>query len=155
MPSLPVLTDAIRRLFKESSVLEQVVTIHSGMAAEWAGLVSSHAKPLEIEAHEIHRDMGQNVRLSLALALSTIQVTVRLRSVKFQKGRNECVARACMELEGSILLSHAPVLAAATTQKTFEPTDLTSTYSVCPRMVFGGIGHRTQAFRSRVRCSTH
>ncbi|GFX15249.1 hypothetical protein TNCV_2709541 [Trichonephila clavipes] len=37
--------------------------------------------------------------------------------------------------------------------KTFGPTDLTSTYSVCTRRVFGGIGHRTQAFRSGVRCS--
>ncbi|GFT47109.1 hypothetical protein TNCV_3747581 [Trichonephila clavipes] len=35
----------------------------------------------------------------------------------------------------------------------FGPTDLTSTYSVSTRMVFGGIGHRTQAFRSGVRCS--
>ncbi|GFW06003.1 hypothetical protein TNCV_4477971 [Trichonephila clavipes] len=31
--------------------------------------------------------------------------------------------------------------------KTFGPTDLTSTYSVCTRRVIGGIGHRTQAFR--------
>ncbi|GFU76907.1 hypothetical protein TNCV_4520631 [Trichonephila clavipes] len=31
--------------------------------------------------------------------------------------------------------------------KIFGPTDLTSTYSVCTRRVFGGIGHRTQAFR--------
>ncbi|GFU59832.1 hypothetical protein TNCV_2987881 [Trichonephila clavipes] len=36
--------------------------------------------------------------------------------------------------------------------KTFGPTDLTSTYSVCTR-VFGGIRHRTQAFRSGVRYS--
>ncbi|GFW51762.1 hypothetical protein TNCV_1186941 [Trichonephila clavipes] len=39
--------------------------------------------------------------------------------------------------------------------KTFGPTDLTSTYSLCTRRVFGGIGHRTQAFRSGVRCSKH
>ncbi|GFW75764.1 hypothetical protein TNCV_4429471 [Trichonephila clavipes] len=32
---------------------------------------------------EIHRGNGLEVRLSLALALSTIQVTVRLSSVKF------------------------------------------------------------------------
>ncbi|GFW27525.1 hypothetical protein TNCV_163651 [Trichonephila clavipes] len=37
----------------------------------------------------------------------------------------------------------------------FGPTDLTSTYSVCTRRVFGGIGHRTQGFRSGVRCSNH
>ncbi|GFV32321.1 hypothetical protein TNCV_1676071 [Trichonephila clavipes] len=39
--------------------------------------------------------------------------------------------------------------------KTFGPTDLTSTYSMCTRRVFGGIGHRTQAFRSGIRCSNH
>ncbi|GFT37623.1 hypothetical protein TNCV_67031 [Trichonephila clavipes] len=38
--------------------------------------------------------------------------------------------------------------------KTFEPT-VTSMYSVCIWRVFGGIGHRTQAFRSGVRCSNH
>ncbi|GFV10513.1 hypothetical protein TNCV_3484301, partial [Trichonephila clavipes] len=37
----------------------------------------------------------------------------------------------------------------------YGPTDLTSTSSVCTRRVFGGIGHRTQAFRSGVRCSNH
>ncbi|GFU87409.1 hypothetical protein TNCV_2716941 [Trichonephila clavipes] len=41
------------------------------------------------------------------------------------------------------------------THKTFGPTDLTSVYSVCTRRVFGGIGHRTQAFRSGIRCSNH
>ncbi|GFU22412.1 hypothetical protein TNCV_1934441 [Trichonephila clavipes] len=35
----------------------------------------------QIEAHEIHRCMGLEVRLSLAL--STIQVTVRFSSAKF------------------------------------------------------------------------
>ncbi|GFX67508.1 hypothetical protein TNCV_3463971 [Trichonephila clavipes] len=37
----------------------------------------------------------------------------------------------------------------------FGPSELTSTYSVCTRKVFSGIGHRTQAFRSVVRCSNH
>ncbi|GFW75133.1 hypothetical protein TNCV_448381 [Trichonephila clavipes] len=36
--------------------------------------------------------------------------------------------------------------------KTFGPTDLTSTFSMCTR---GGIGHRTQAFRSGIRWSNH
>ncbi|GFX54783.1 hypothetical protein TNCV_2556691 [Trichonephila clavipes] len=31
--------------------------------------------------------------------------------------------------------------------------DLTSTYSICVRKVFGGIQHRTKALRSGVRCS--
>ncbi|GFU61629.1 hypothetical protein TNCV_2864281 [Trichonephila clavipes] len=39
--------------------------------------------------------------------------------------------------------------------KTFGPTDLTSTNSVCTRRIFGDIGHRTQAFCSGVRCSNH
>ncbi|GFV72810.1 uncharacterized protein TNCV_2714021 [Trichonephila clavipes] len=32
-----------------------------------------------------------------------------------------------------------PMVSAVTAHKTFEPTDLTSTYSVCTRRVFGGI----------------
>ncbi|GFW99851.1 uncharacterized protein TNCV_3420801 [Trichonephila clavipes] len=47
--------------------------------------------------------------------------------------------------EGNILQSPAPVVSAATAHKTFGPTDLTRTYSVCTRRVLGGIGHRTQA----------
>ncbi|GFU48879.1 short stature homeobox protein [Trichonephila clavipes] len=39
--------------------------------------------------------------------------------------------------------------------QTFGLTDLTRTYPVCTRRVFGGIGHRTQAFHSGVRCSNH
>ncbi|GFW78182.1 hypothetical protein TNCV_136511 [Trichonephila clavipes] len=40
----------------------------------------------QIEAHEIHRVKGLEVRLSFASALSTIQVTVRICSVKFLEG---------------------------------------------------------------------
>ncbi|GFV57355.1 uncharacterized protein TNCV_3285831 [Trichonephila clavipes] len=50
--------------------------------------------------------------------------------------------------EGNILQPPAPMVSAAATHKTFGPADLTNTYSVCTRRVFGGIGHRTQAFRS-------
>ncbi|GFT12522.1 hypothetical protein TNCV_5093291 [Trichonephila clavipes] len=49
----------------------------------------------------------------------------------------------------------ALVVSAATAHKTFGPTDLTSMYSVGTRKVFGGIEHRTQAFRSGVRCPNH
>ncbi|GFX05494.1 uncharacterized protein TNCV_1008161 [Trichonephila clavipes] len=52
--------------------------------------------------------------------------------------------------KGNILQPPAPVVPAANTHKTFGPTDLTSTYSVYTRRVFGGVGHRTQAFRSEV-----
>ncbi|GFY01770.1 uncharacterized protein TNCV_1467621 [Trichonephila clavipes] len=55
--------------------------------------------------------------------------------------------------EKIIFQSPALVISAATVHKTFGPTDLTSMYSVCTRRVFGDIGHRTQAFRSGVRCS--
>ncbi|GFV12724.1 hypothetical protein TNCV_1366941 [Trichonephila clavipes] len=58
-------------------------------------------------------------------------------------------------VEGNILQSPALVVSAATAHKTFGPTDLRSTYSVCTRRVFGGIRHRTQAFRSGIRCSNH
>ncbi|GFW17174.1 uncharacterized protein TNCV_2762971 [Trichonephila clavipes] len=57
--------------------------------------------------------------------------------------------------EGNILQPPALVVSATVAHKTFRPTDLTSTYSVCTRRVFGGIEHRTQAFRSGVRCSNH
>ncbi|GFX19109.1 hypothetical protein TNCV_3012531 [Trichonephila clavipes] len=57
--------------------------------------------------------------------------------------------------EGIILQSPATMVSAATTHKFFEPLDLMSTYSVCTRKVFGGIGHQTQVFRSGVRCSNH
>ncbi|GFW27668.1 uncharacterized protein TNCV_765501 [Trichonephila clavipes] len=43
--------------------------------------------------------------------------------------------------EGNILQSPALVISAATTHKTFGPTDLTSTYSVFTQKVFGGFGH--------------
>ncbi|GFV58828.1 transposable element Tcb2 transposase [Trichonephila clavipes] len=55
--------------------------------------------------------------------------------------------------KGKILQPPALVVSAATTHKTFGPTDLTNTYSVCTRRVFGGIGNRTQAFQSGVRSS--
>ncbi|GFS79801.1 hypothetical protein TNCV_749951 [Trichonephila clavipes] len=47
-PSLPVPTDdVINRVFIESSALEQVVAILSGISTEWESLVSSHAKPVK------------------------------------------------------------------------------------------------------------
>ncbi|GFX50709.1 hypothetical protein TNCV_2722951 [Trichonephila clavipes] len=52
--------------------------------------------------------------------------------------------------EGNILQSPALLVSAETAHKTFGPTDLTSTYSVCTRRVFGDVRHRTQAFRSGV-----
>ncbi|GFY27882.1 uncharacterized protein TNCV_243471 [Trichonephila clavipes] len=57
--------------------------------------------------------------------------------------------------EGNILQLPALMVSDATAHKTFGPTDLSSTYSGCTRRVFGGIGHRTQAFRSGVQCSNH
>ncbi|GFY10503.1 hypothetical protein TNCV_2565311 [Trichonephila clavipes] len=62
----------------------------------------------QVEAHEIHRGKRLEVRLSLALALSSKQVKV------------PCTCD--------------------TARKTFGPTDLTSTYSVCTRRVFGSTG---------------
>ncbi|GFW63249.1 hypothetical protein TNCV_3476651 [Trichonephila clavipes] len=53
--------------------------------------------------------------------------------------------------EGNIFQSPALVIQPTS----FGPTDLTSKFSVCTPRVFGGIGHRTQAFRSGVRCSNH
>ncbi|GFV91964.1 uncharacterized protein TNCV_1894001 [Trichonephila clavipes] len=45
--------------------------------------------------------------------------------------------------EGNIIQSPALVVLAATAHKTFGPTGLTNTYSVCTRRVFGSIGHQT------------
>ncbi|GFW12845.1 transposable element Tcb2 transposase [Trichonephila clavipes] len=50
--------------------------------------------------------------------------------------------------EGNILQPPALVVSAAIAQKTFGPTDLASTYSVCTRRIFVGIGHLTQTSRS-------
>ncbi|GFW37733.1 hypothetical protein TNCV_4629381 [Trichonephila clavipes] len=55
--------------------------------------------------------------------------------------------------KGNVLQS--PALVCDSAYKIFEPTDLTSTYSVCTRRVFGGNGHRTQTFRSGAQCSNH
>ncbi|GFU68124.1 hypothetical protein TNCV_247881 [Trichonephila clavipes] len=57
--------------------------------------------------------------------------------------------------EGNIIQPPALVVSAATTKMSFGPSDLTSTYSVYTRRVFGGIEDRTQAFSSGVRCSDH
>ncbi|GFS74811.1 uncharacterized protein TNCV_1395131 [Trichonephila clavipes] len=47
--------------------------------------------------------------------------------------------------EGNILQPPALVVSAATAHKTFGPTDLMSTYSVCTRRVFGGTGIEPRA----------
>ncbi|GFX62992.1 hypothetical protein TNCV_1100851 [Trichonephila clavipes] len=69
MPSLPVPTDdIISRVFIESSALEQVVIILSGIASESAGLLSSHAKRGEVPRDRAHS--GQSFPwLSKALGL--------------------------------------------------------------------------------------
>ncbi|GFY17810.1 hypothetical protein TNCV_1075451 [Trichonephila clavipes] len=48
-----------------------------------------------------------------------------------------------MRKEGNILQLSVPLVSTATTHKTFESTDLTSTYSVCIWRVIGGIEYRT------------
>ncbi|GFV85732.1 hypothetical protein TNCV_2003522 [Trichonephila clavipes] len=95
-----------------------------------------------IEAHEIHRGKGLEVRLSLAL--STIQVTVRISSAKFPEETIDGdttylhLHNLGVELNGREIF-FSPCTRDST-HKTFGPTDLTSTYSVCTRRVFGGIG---------------
>ncbi|GFW13812.1 hypothetical protein TNCV_1670281 [Trichonephila clavipes] len=112
------------------------------------------------EAHEIHCGKGLEVRLSLALALNTIQKTVRISSAKFPKRTIDGdttylhLPNFAMGLEVRETFS-SPPCTRDSAHKTFGPTDLTSTYSVCSRRVNGGIGHRTQAYWSGVRCSNH
>ncbi|GFS78736.1 uncharacterized protein TNCV_3149021 [Trichonephila clavipes] len=43
----------VSRVLIESSALEQVVAIHSDMATEWSGLVSSQAKPVDVYCQEV------------------------------------------------------------------------------------------------------
>ncbi|GFT39294.1 uncharacterized protein TNCV_2422131 [Trichonephila clavipes] len=93
------------------------------------------------------------------LLFSTIKVTARISSVKFPEGMVDGdtiylhLHNIDMELMGREIFSSPCTRDSA--HKTFGPTDLTSTYSVCTRRVFGGIGHRTHVFRSGVRCSNH
>ncbi|GFT60906.1 hypothetical protein TNCV_3616251 [Trichonephila clavipes] len=89
-----------------------------------------------------------------------MQVTVRISSAKFPEGTIDGdttylhLHNLGKELKGMEIYS--PVSCTRdTVHKTFGPTDLTITYAVCTRRVFGGIRHRTQAFRSGVRCSNH
>ncbi|GFW52855.1 uncharacterized protein TNCV_2394341 [Trichonephila clavipes] len=102
----------------------------------------------QIEAHEIHRGKGLDVHLSLALASSTIHIATPPRSPSppFRHGTGG---------EENILQPPALLISAATIHRTFEPTNLTSTYFLRARRVFGCIGYRTQSFRSGVRCSNH
>ncbi|GFW96848.1 hypothetical protein TNCV_2159841 [Trichonephila clavipes] len=95
------------------------------------------------KVHEIHRGKGLEVCLSLALA--TIQVTVRIDSAKFPKWTIDGdttylhLHNFDMELKGG---KYSPVpYTRDSAHKIFGPTDLTSTYSVCTRRVFGSIGH--------------
>ncbi|GFY17706.1 uncharacterized protein TNCV_1074411 [Trichonephila clavipes] len=50
--------------------------------------------------------------------------------------------------KGNILQPLAHTVSAATTHNTFRPTDLTSTYCVCTRRVFGGIEPRPSGLES-------
>ncbi|GFX89611.1 hypothetical protein TNCV_73041 [Trichonephila clavipes] len=65
----------------------------------------------QIEAHEIHRGKGLEIRLSLALAMSTIQVTVRISSAKLSKGTTDSgttylhLRNLGMELKGREIFS--------------------------------------------------
>ncbi|GFX13182.1 hypothetical protein TNCV_2989461 [Trichonephila clavipes] len=86
------------------------------------------------EAHKIHRGKGQEA--------------------KFHEGTidGDTNPQFCHGTGGK----HSPVPCTRdSAHKTFGPTDLTSTSSVCTQRLFGSIGHRAQAFRSGVRCSNH
>ncbi|GFX60640.1 hypothetical protein TNCV_4916901 [Trichonephila clavipes] len=57
--------------------------------------------------------------------------------------------------EGNILQPPAPMVSAAITHKTVRPTDLTSTYSVCTRRMFGGIEPRSSDLESEGLSTAH
>ncbi|GFT52899.1 hypothetical protein TNCV_1460071 [Trichonephila clavipes] len=82
------------------------------------------------EIHEIHRGKGLEVRLSWAKALSTIEVTVRISSVKFPEetidGDTTSTILPCDWRRGK----YSPVPRTRNSaNKTFGPSDLTSPYS--------------------------
>ncbi|GFU58603.1 uncharacterized protein TNCV_4558861 [Trichonephila clavipes] len=53
-PSLPIPTkEVVRCVLIESSALDQVVILHSGLAVEWAALFSSQAKPVEVNIQKV------------------------------------------------------------------------------------------------------
>ncbi|GFU25844.1 hypothetical protein TNCV_5103881 [Trichonephila clavipes] len=138
----------------KTAVLDKVLDVFYPFKVKISGL-SIHG---QIDALKIHRGKELEVPLSLALALSTIQVTVRISSVKFSEGTIHGdttylhLHDLVMELKEE---KYSPVPCTCDlAHKTFGPTDLTSVYSVCPRRVFGGIEHRTQTFRSGVQCFT-
>ncbi|GFU79215.1 hypothetical protein TNCV_2137381 [Trichonephila clavipes] len=141
----------IRKLRGVSGLLSRVISL---LIAEDDNVIRYPLKnaPTRIEDHEIHRGKGLEVRLSLAL--STIQETVQFSSAKFPEGAINGdttylhLHNFCMELKGREIFSR-PLLSGLSPQD-IGPADLTSTYSVCTRRVFGGIGHRTQTFRSRL-----
>ncbi|GFY02326.1 hypothetical protein TNCV_3502081 [Trichonephila clavipes] len=114
------------------------------------GPVSFSTRPYQIEAHEILRGKGLEVRLSLAL--STIQVTIRISSAKLPEGTIDGdttdlhLHNLGMELKGRKILSSSCTRDSA--HKTSGLTDLTSTYSVCTRRVFGGFEPRPSGLES-------
>ncbi|GFV95239.1 hypothetical protein TNCV_1293571 [Trichonephila clavipes] len=114
---------------------------------------------IQIEAHEIHRDKGLEVRLSFGFGLEhhTGDSTNKLGEIPRRDDRWRHQRSPPPQFKhrtdgkGNILQSPALVIK----PKTLGPTDLTSTYSVCTRRVFMASGIRTQAFRSGVRCRNH
>ncbi|GFV81933.1 hypothetical protein TNCV_3151311 [Trichonephila clavipes] len=102
----------------------------------------------------IHSDLPP---LELSLSLDRALKKVRRRSGP-QKSSFEWSSKYLLVVhrtggEGNILQPPGPVVSAVTVHKTFGLTDLMCTYSTRTRRLFGGSGHRTQAFRSGVRCS--
>ncbi|GFW21730.1 hypothetical protein TNCV_2529291 [Trichonephila clavipes] len=62
--SLAISTDdVVSRISIESSALEQMVTIHLDMAAEWAGPASSQSKSVEIYSREVMSDAEKSAFL--------------------------------------------------------------------------------------------
>ncbi|GFX56740.1 hypothetical protein TNCV_494881 [Trichonephila clavipes] len=82
-----------------------------------------------------------------------MQMTVRISSAKFPGGTIDGNTTYLHLHNLDMGLKRKETCTSDSAHKTSGSTDLTSTYSVCTRRVFVGIGHRTQAFRSEDRCS--
>ncbi|GFT50618.1 hypothetical protein TNCV_552031 [Trichonephila clavipes] len=100
--------------------------------------------------------------MSLALALSTIQVTSRISSENFLEGTIDG-ATTYLHLQNlgmELKAGKSSPLYSLFSPQDFGLTDLTSTYSVCTRRVFGGIERRpsvleTDALTTRLPTALH
>ncbi|GFU13162.1 uncharacterized protein TNCV_1445661 [Trichonephila clavipes] len=163
------LEDNIRRVIADirSQMLEKVI---ENWTSRLDYIRASRGSPMpeiifKINTHYNDKSSSGIFHYFCYLKISTDIIVV---VVFFSKGRNECCqSMRQVEIlydrwrhylspqfrhgtggERNILQPPAPVVSDATSHKTFGPTDLTSTYSMCTRRVFSGIEPRPSGMES-------